>query len=175
MGLCRAEHYASAGERLLWAFLTASGPRPRHTAPWLHRIWCIASRAQPLSPQQKAALQQLYSAAEPSPERILLLPIPALDRQLDAFDQSLVASAMAMRFTATSLAGAMEELGPACSSDDGTFRETAQSFTTVCEKDLAEVLGMMARSSASTDPSSADRAEAPGVRSPSLCTRLTAL
>ena len=46
---------------------------------------------------------------------------------------------------ATSLAGAMEEHGPPCSSSEQTFRDLIKSFNTVSEQDVAEVLGMMAR------------------------------
>ena len=161
--LCVSHFESPAGERLLWALLTASGPRPRHTVPWLHRIWCIASRSRPLSPQQQDALQRLHSAAEAIPERLLLSPVPVTVPVPDTFDLATVTSAMAMRFTAASLAGAMEELGPSCTADEAAFREVAQSFNTVSEKDLAEVLGMMA---ANAEPPSLDAAEPARVRLP---------
>ena len=138
---------ACAGTKLLWALLTAAGPAQSHTAPWLHRLWCTASRSQPLTPPQQGALQQLRSAAKQAPDQaLLLLPLPALGAcaPLAPFSTT-TAALMATTGMAVSLAGAMEEHGPVCSSSEQTFRDLIKAFSTISEQDVAEVLGMLAR------------------------------
>ena len=46
----------------------------------------------------------------------------------------------------------MEERGPSCTADEAACRELLQDFTAVSEHDVAEALGMMARTQSSLDP-----------------------
>ena len=60
---------------------------------------------------------------------------------------------------ALGLVGLMEDLGPACALNESAFREVLQRFPAVNAGDLAKVMAMLVRSSASPEDSASSQVE----------------